>query len=254
MIEKVKRYFDDEIRKHPSCFLDDRSASNFLVPSESYARALLGPTDRGLRVLEIGAGDCTDSIALAGSTNHVWAIDIAATRLARAQKNIHAACMTDRILPICMDAHHLAFPDNTFDLIVGNSVLLFLNKEVFLRECYRTLRVGGRAIFPNESMGHPVVQIRRWITRRLRERESITRRVTLEFIELMLEKFKGGSHREFYLLSVALAPFVPRFGHLRVVAALLGLVHRIDACLLRLFPVLRKYCWIAVIEVRRDVC
>jgi ubiquinone/menaquinone biosynthesis C-methylase UbiE len=245
----VEKYFDEEIRKHPSFLLHDTRPCNVLLRSETYARELLGPIDGHRRILEVGAGDCTDSITLAGGTNHVWAIDIATHRLSRGRRQIDNMSKANRVLPIRMDAHRLAFPNNCFDLIIGNSVLLFLDKGQFLEECYRTLKPGGRALFANESMDHPLLKVWRSFFLRLRARERIARRLSVPGIEALIERFGKGTHREFYLLSVLVAPLIRRFGMHKAVGALGRFVNDVDELLLRGFPVLRRCCWIAVIEV-----
>jgi 2-polyprenyl-3-methyl-5-hydroxy-6-metoxy-1,4-benzoquinol methylase len=248
LMRGAQRFFDIEVRKHPSFLQFDRSPRNFLVPSEQYARGLLGDADRNLRVLDVGCGDGVDSIALAGDSNRVWAIDVATSRLRLAQANVGNSAAAGRVLPICMDAHQLAFADETFDLVVGNSVLLFLDKERFAKECLRVLKAGGRALFPNESMSaHPLLKIRRAMPG-VRERESIARRLTIDQVEAMVRVFGGGSHREFYLTSVFLAPLKARFGHNRAVSMVTAAAYRVDALLLTAFPVLRRFCWISVVE------
>jgi hypothetical protein len=55
-ISKVERYFDEEYRKHPSFLLYNTEPTNFLVPSESWARHILDDFDKGLKILEVGQG------------------------------------------------------------------------------------------------------------------------------------------------------------------------------------------------------
>ena len=40
----------------------------------------------------------------------------------------------------------LPFPDNSFDFILSESVLAFVNKPIALREFFRVLKKGGRLI------------------------------------------------------------------------------------------------------------
>ena len=250
---EVREYFDREVRKHPSCLLANISPSNFLLPSEAYARKLLGHYDNGSRILEVGCGDCVDSLTLAGCHNRVWAIDISGRRLSDGRQNVMAAGKADQVIPICMNATQLAFPDDTFELIVGNSVLLFLDAEVFATECYRVLKPGGRAIFPNESMAqHPLLMLRR-VLPQVNARERISRRLTLDSISRMSRRFDSVTHREFYLFSVLLAPLAARYGSTRFGAAAVRVAHRFDDFLFRIFPHVRKYCWISVLEFRKGV-
>jgi len=248
---KVQKYFDYEHRKHPSFLLFDTSPTNFLIPSETYARELLGKLDAGLRILEIGSGDSIDSITLAATRNHVWAIEISFRRLTLARHNINNSSKGDQIMPICMDAHRLGFPDNYFDLIIGNSVLLFLEKEIFASECSRVLKPGGRALFPNESMAkHPILWLRRLLSK-VREREGISQRIKIHEIIQMNKQFGRVEHRQFYLISVLFTPFVCRFGTLRWVSGLSRFVYKLDDLILRLIPALQNNCWISVVEFHK---
>jgi len=248
---EVRKYFDQEVRKHPSCLLGNISPSNFLLPSETHARKLLGDYDNGACILEVGCGDCVDSLTLAGRHNRVWAIDISERRLSDGRQNVIAAGKADQVFPLCMDATRLAFSDNTFDLIVGNSVLLFLDIEVFAPECYRVLKPGGRAIFPNESMAlHPLMKLRRALPQ-VSARERIARRITIDSINRMSRHFDGVMHREFYLWSVLLAPLAARYGSTRFGATAVHFAHTFDDFLLRIVPRFRKYCWISVLEFHK---
>ena len=251
LVPQIRKYFDWEHRKHPSCLLYDTSPNNFLVPSETFARDLLGNFDRNLRILEIGSGDSIDSCTLAGKTNRVWGIDVSHRRLKLAREVVTEAGKADRILPIHMDANRLAFPDASFDLILGNSVLLFLDKERIAAECARVLKPGGRAVFTHESMGrHPMLFLWRF-NPRVRERESVSQRITLKDIEGMARHFSSVRHEEFYLGSVFLAPFVRRWGQAFPVRAAVRTAYAVDRALVRLVPPLRHLSWIAVIEFRK---
>ena len=86
---------------------------------------------------------------------------------------------------------------------------------------------------------------------RVRAREKVIRRIGSEDIGRMARSFRTVSHEEFYLFSVLLAPLVIRWGHWKPVAALAGMAHGLDRFLLRAAPRLKRYCWIAVIELRK---
>ncbi|MHB8857906.1 MAG: class I SAM-dependent methyltransferase [Thermoleophilia bacterium] len=247
----VEDFFNKEVRKHPSFLLNDRKPTNFLLPSEDYARRLLGDWDRSWNILDIGCGDAVDSISLAATTNKVWAIDVAESRIELARDNVERAGLSDRVFPSVMDVHVLDFPDEHFDLVIGNSVLLFLDRGKFAKECFRVLKPGGRALFPNESMKkHPLLLARRLLPG-IRDRESIADRLTLKEIDLFSRYFAEVEHRQFYLFSVALAPFAGRFGKASVFCAALRSTYRIDEITIRRFKRLRDYCWISVINLRK---
>lgn len=249
----VRNFFNIEIRKHPSFLLGDMRPTNFFTPSENYARALIGTFDNNWNILDVGCGDGVDSITLAATTNRVWGIDLAERRLCLARDNAGNAGKLNRILFLQMDAHNLAFPDQSFDLIVGNSVLLFLNRPQFLSECYRVLKPGGRALFSNESMRkHPLLSMYRLVPS-LRERENATHRLSLEDIRNMTGDFRSICHDEFYLFSVILAPVVSKFGNYRFISFLHNAAFRFDRFIAKHFPAMSDYCWLSVIMLEKNI-
>ena len=250
-VRAVEDFFNKEVRKHPSFLLNDRRPTNFLLPSEDYARQLLGDWDRGWNILDIGCGDAVDSISLAATTNKVWAIDVARSRIDLARDNVERAGLSDRVFPEVMDVHMLDFPDEHFDLVVGNSVLLFLDRGKFAKECFRVLKPGGTALFPNESMKkHPLLLARRMLPG-IRDRESIADRLTLRDIDLFLKYFAEVEHKQFYLFSVAFALLAGQIGKVSVFRAVLRSTYRIDDIVIRRCKRLRDYCWISVIRLRK---
>lgn len=63
-----------------------------------------------------------------------------------------------------MDAHSLKFPDATFDLVFGGSILHHLNIETAIKEIYRVLKPGGIIIFEEPLIHNPVGKIVRLLT------------------------------------------------------------------------------------------
>lgn len=59
------------------------------------------------------------------------------------------------------DAHRMPFRDETFDTIVGVSVLHHMELEPVLRECRRVLRPGGRFVFSEPNMLNPQILIQK---------------------------------------------------------------------------------------------
>ncbi len=250
-LASIQTFFDAEERKHPSFLLFDFEPTNFFRQSEEYCRKLLGEWDSNFKILDVGCGDGTDAITLAAKSNQVWGIDISQARLVRAQEKVRIMGLENRVHFDLMDANHLEFSDNYFDLIIGNSVLLFLDRERFSHECLRVLKPGGRALFSNESLAnHPLLKLRRMLPS-VRERERIADRLNLEKIIEIGKLFTIVNHREFYLTSVLLSPFLKRIGKYEIAEILLNSLNDLDDFLIRIFPMLRNYCWLSVIELEK---
>ena len=102
-----------------------------------------------------------------------------------------------------MDAHQTDFENDTFDLIVGRSILHHLDWEVAINEIKRILKPGGRAIFMEPLGDNPVARLFRLLTPQARtEDELALSRTQIEQADTMI----GNAHHQFgNLVSVPLA-------------------------------------------------
>jgi phosphatidylethanolamine/phosphatidyl-N-methylethanolamine N-methyltransferase len=100
----------------------------------------------GGRILEVGVGTGI-SLPHYSADNRLWGIDISEPMLRKAQqrvtelglKNVEALCV--------MDAEHLDFPDDSFDVIVAQHVVTTVpHPEATLDEFARVLKPGGEII------------------------------------------------------------------------------------------------------------
>ncbi len=100
---------------------------------------------RGEEVLEIGGGMGTDLAQFAQHGARVTDIDLSAGHLTLAKENFFVRGLEGRFIQ--HDAETLVFDDNTFDLVYSNGVLHHTpNTRRVVREIYRVLKPGGRAI------------------------------------------------------------------------------------------------------------
>jgi tocopherol O-methyltransferase len=102
----------------------------------------------GAKVLDSGCGIGASSIVLAGELGcTVDGITISAEQVRRATGKAEAAGVGDKITFRLMDAMKTDYPDNTFDAIWSlESCELMPDKEVYLAECFRVLKPGGRLV------------------------------------------------------------------------------------------------------------
>ncbi|KKL18191.1 hypothetical protein LCGC14_2477970 [marine sediment metagenome] len=94
-------------------------------------------------VLEIGCGDCIDSIFFAKQGLKVTAVDVAPTAVALAQENVEKSGITVDVQ--LANAEFLQFPSGSFASVFSLSVLHATMLEKSLAEVYRVLRSGGFA-------------------------------------------------------------------------------------------------------------
>ena len=108
------------------------------------------PDQRGA-VLEIGAGTGTFTRALSASFVDLTAIDISPHLLDAARVKAPGAKF------VCMDAHDLQFGSDSFDAVIGCSVLHHLDWLRALRAFYRVLRKGGAIRFSEPNLLNPQI-------------------------------------------------------------------------------------------------
>ncbi|MPZ56222.1 MAG: methyltransferase domain-containing protein [Rhizobiales bacterium] len=103
----------------------------------------------GGRILEVGVGT---GISLPGysRTNRVVGLDISEPMLRKAQQRIHAQSLDHIDGLAVMDAARLAFPDKSFDVVVGQYLITAVpDPEATLDEFARVLRPGGEIVLVN---------------------------------------------------------------------------------------------------------
>jgi len=102
----------------------------------------------GHHLLDVGCGTGDDAIELAGlvgATGRVVGIDSSAVMIAEARRRAERAGLPVEFFQA--DAHHLDFPDASFDGCRAERVLLYVaNPEQLVAEMVRVTRPGGRIV------------------------------------------------------------------------------------------------------------
>lgn len=99
------------------------------------------------QVLEIACNMGTTAIELVSRFGcSVHAVDMDKQALSKAHENVAAAGFADRIQLSEANAHHLPFPDNSFDVVINEAMLTMYAdkaKQRLASEYYRVLKPGG---------------------------------------------------------------------------------------------------------------
>ncbi len=99
------------------------------------------------RVLDIGCGVGTTAIRIARETGaEVVAADIAPLMRERAEANVRAAGMTDRVRVADADILALPYEAGAFDCVIAEAVTMFVDRERAAQELARVCRPGGRVL------------------------------------------------------------------------------------------------------------
>lgn len=109
------------------------------------------------KVLDCGCGNCdfTEMIGRKICTNDICGVDIAEKSLQICEKKNVKYCLADLNKPF-------PFPNEVFDVICANQVVEHIfETDIFLKECYRTLKWGGYALIstPNLASFHNIISL-----------------------------------------------------------------------------------------------
>ncbi|MBL7545203.1 MAG: methyltransferase domain-containing protein [Bdellovibrionaceae bacterium] len=107
--------------------------------------------NESMSVLEIGAGSGIFTSELTKYFKNLTAIDLSQELLDLAKvKYLNVNFRT-------MDAHQLAFPDNSFDAVLGVSILHHLDWDMALQSIFEKLKPGGWIRFSEPNLMNPQI-------------------------------------------------------------------------------------------------
>jgi len=251
-ISREKDFFDElVIEGSPTRTLLDRFSSGFYEKGDKgrlWAPIWESVDLDGATVLDYGCGDGSFSRFLAVRGANVVGIDISPKLIEQARASASRMGMNGSSPQFMVgDAHRTPFGDGTFDYVVGNGALHHLDLEKAYAEIARVLKPGGRALFMEPMYHHPLL----WILRRLTPKTHTVDEKPLSFADMDKAKkwFRASSHREHFLLAVCFAP-AHLLGKYATLAVLSG-VDRFDQRLMRLVPPLRRFAWLAMLEMQK---
>jgi len=196
----------------------------------------------GKRVLDFGCGRGMTAVYNAIRGAQVFAFDISEMALVVTRRRAEACGVGRRVHLAKMSAYELAFPDESFDLVLGTEVLHHITEfRQGGREIHRVLRSGGKAVFMEPLGNNPLIEFVRnhpFFYNKCRSEDELTltdtdiRKIGYRFAETRQYNF----HILYELKRVARNRAVLRF------------LKRTDDVLFRVFPGLRKYTAEVVIE------
>jgi len=99
------------------------------------------------RVLDVGCGVGTTAVLIAQRYGaHVTAVDISPLMLERAQANVAAARVSERVQVAHGDILDLDHDDATFDVVLAEAVTMFVDRARAAAEMARVTKPGGRVL------------------------------------------------------------------------------------------------------------
>lgn len=230
-IEPIHYEKFEKIKKHIHCY--------------THAVTRLGDI-KGEMVLDLGCGTGWFSVILAKRGAVVEGIDISPTAIEIAKKRAIINQVSDSVKFKVMSFYDLAYPDRTFDKIIGLSALHHMrNKELLCDSLYRILKPGGMIVF-NEPFGNSTIleRLRLYVPIKVQEEDKSHWNEQIKYKDL--EVFKDKFHLEYKEFQ-----FFSRLDKIFKSDWIIKLLGIVDVKLLKNIPFLRKYARDIVIILRK---
>lgn len=178
------------------------------------------------KILEIGCGTGLFTRKVHSKTGaNITATDLSPELLKQAKEQLPQATF------LLDDAMKMNFPDNSFDVVFGSSVLHHLEMQIALNEIFRVLKPGGRMVFAEPNMINPQILIQKnipYIKEKLGDSPDETAIVRWQFNKMMQDC--GFTKVDIYPYDF-LHPITPNF--------LIGIVNSIGKIIEKI-PILKE--------------
>lgn len=244
--QKIEKTFHDEKAK------GEHEISSFfnLGVADYVVKKLLDRLDNIEKkvVLEFGCGDAWLSAILTKKGANVHAFDISIESMKQSLL-LHGKNTGTYVQFFNMAAEQLGFKADSFDIVIGNAILHHTDMDKVMEEIHRVLKRGGKAFFV-EPLGHnPFINYYRRRTPHLRS--PAERPLLFKDIKNLKNRFTSVSHDEYYFLALLAFFFHFVIRSDRFFIKSLNILNRIDEIFLKLFPILRRYCWFVIISCEK---
>jgi ubiquinone/menaquinone biosynthesis C-methylase UbiE len=206
----------------------------------SYYQGLISSFCKNKKLLEIGCGTGKNSILWTKYGADVVGIDISSQRISNAKEMARERRLRAEFFE--MNVEEMDFKDDSFDIVVGSSILHHLDIEKACHEVSRVLKQGGHAIF-SEPLGHNlIVNLYRKFTPNMRTEDEHP--LLMSELKKIREQFGKVDIRFFHIFTLLAIP-LRRF---RFFNHLLNVLHLIDRSLMYILPFIRRFSWLIVLD------
>lgn len=202
---------------------------------------------KGKNVIDFGCGDGWLSAILASRGAEVLAFDISGEAVEKTKRFLGERGLLEKVEIRQMSGEDLLYGDGTVDVIIGVAVLHHTELGTVVSELYRVLKKGGKAFFM-EPLGHnPFLNIYRRLTPRYRSTDEKPLMMSDFDLFHSFHVYHEGHH-----LTTLMAGFLGGIlKNKRIYERMFKVTLQIDRFLLRVFPLLSKYCWYTIIVLEK---
>ncbi len=208
---------------------------------DKYRDLISRAADQG-EILEYGCGEKISIIENKVNYKKYIAIDISEVAVRKCKKNYQNI---ENVEFKAMNAEKLDFSDNSIDLIFGSGIIHHLDIDLSMREINRVLKKGGAGIF-FEPMGHnPLINLYRKKTPNARSKDEHP--LLMEDLKKIANNFEIVNLHFYVLFSLVLFPLRNK----RYFTRIYKKISEFEDYIVKKFPILQKYCWIVVIDIKK---
>jgi 2-polyprenyl-3-methyl-5-hydroxy-6-metoxy-1,4-benzoquinol methylase len=201
------------------------------------------------RLLEIGCGDGTATIRFANAGAIVTAIDISQEMVELTKKVSREHGVEHRVFPVHVGGEEINFPNESFDIIYGHSVLHHLKLDIAAPRIAACLKSGGNAFFLEPLDHNPLLNLFRLFTPH--RRTPTEKPLAFSQIDAVAKNFSAWQHQEFYLLSLVAFFWYYVVRNKYLFQMTLDSLAKVDNVMFKVLPFLRRFAWVTLIKFER---
>jgi SAM-dependent methyltransferase len=206
-------------------------------------------TIKGKHILEYGCGTGWITVELASKEPFLDSFDISTEAINKTFEVLKKNRLEKKCSLKVMSAEALDYSSGIFDIAIGFAILHHLDLSLAVPELHRVLKPGGIAYFAEPLGYNPIINLYRNKTPQFRTPDE--RPLKFEELYKYTKEFSEVKHNEYYLF--ALFPFV--FLYIPFMKKLYhffsGYSAKLDQIVLDKFPILGKWAWYSIMELRK---
>ena len=236
-------FHDGKVQKEPTDSFYKHGAARF-----AFEKMLnLAGNFHNKKVLDFGCGTGWASVIYAEKGAIVTGLDISAESIKISIENARRKGCKNKIKFIKGFAEDFMFEEE-FDLILGIGILHHTDLSIVSNTIFKALKQGGKALFLEPLDHNPFIKLFRVITPWRRSKDEKPLRIK-DVLDLSSD-FREVKYHGYNLISLLSFIFIPvkAYGLFQYSIKFLD---NVDNWLFRLMPFIQRYCWGAVIELKK---